>query len=49
MLPRERVMRMFAGGGLLFCTSHFVQDHCTMDELTFAFDAAHELSREVCG
>jgi len=44
----ERVMRMFAGGGLLFCTSHFVQDHCTMDELTFAFDAAHELSREVC-
>jgi uroporphyrinogen decarboxylase len=44
----ERVMRMFAGGGLLFCTSHFVQDHCSMEELTFAFDTAYELSREVC-
>ena len=48
MLSRERVMRMFAAGGLLFCTSHFGQDHCSMDELTFAFDAVYELSREVC-
>ena len=44
----ERVMRMFAGGGLLFCTSHFVQNHCTIEELTFAFDAVYELSRKVC-
>lgn len=44
----ERVMRMFAGGGLLFCTSHFVQDHCSIEELVFAFDAVYELSREVC-
>ena len=44
----ERVMRMFAGGGLLFCTSHFVQDHCSIEELIFAFDAVYELSREVC-
>ena len=41
----ERVMRMFADGGLLFCTTHYVQDHCTMDELEFAFDAAYELCR----
>jgi len=44
----ERVMRMFAGGGLLFCTSHFVQDHCSMDELIFAFDTVYEMSRAVC-
>jgi uroporphyrinogen decarboxylase len=44
----ERVMRMFADGGLLFCTSHFVQDHCTMEELRFGFDTAYELSRSVC-
>ncbi len=44
----ERVMRMFAGGGLLFCTTHFVQDHCTIDELVFAYDTAYDLSRRVC-
>ena len=43
----ERVMRLFADGGLLYCTSHFVQDHCTMDELIFAFDTIYELSREL--
>jgi uroporphyrinogen decarboxylase len=43
----ERVMRLFADGGLLFCTSHFVQDHCSMDELVFAFDTAYELCRAV--
>ena len=44
----ERVLRMFADGGLLFCTSHFVQAHCTIDELTFAYDTVYELSRKVC-
>jgi uroporphyrinogen decarboxylase len=44
----ERVMRMFSEGGLLFCTSHYVQAHCSMEELKFAFDAAYELSRSVC-
>ncbi len=43
-----RVMRLFADGGLLFCTTHFVQDHCTMDELELAFDTAYEMCREVC-
>ncbi len=41
-----RVLRQFADGGLLFCTSHFVQDHCTLDELVLAFDTAYRLSRE---
>lgn len=43
-----RVMRTFADGGLLFCTTHFVQAHCTMEELKIAFDTAYALCREVC-
>lgn len=43
----ERVIRTFANGGLLFCTTHFVQDHCTIDELTFAYDLVYRLVREV--
>jgi len=39
----RRVMGMFRDGGMLFCTSHFVQDHCSMDELTFAFDLVRDL------
>ena len=41
----DRVMQLFADGGLLFCTTHFVQDHCSIDELTFAFDRVYKLSR----
>ena len=42
----ERVVAMFRDGGLLFCTSHFVQDHCTIEELTFAYDLVYKLVRE---
>lgn len=42
----ERVIRMFADGGLLFCTTHFVQDHCTIEELTLAYDLVAELVRK---
>lgn len=42
----ERVIRMFADGGLLFCTTHFVQDHCSIEELTFAYDLVTELVRK---
>ena len=41
----ERVISMFADGGLLFCTTHFVQDHCTIEELTFAYDLVYDLVR----
>ena len=44
----ERVLTAFAGGGLIYCTSHFVQSHCTIEELTTAFDTVYELSRKVC-
>ncbi|MFC1717154.1 uroporphyrinogen decarboxylase family protein [Candidatus Poribacteria bacterium] len=43
----ERVLRIFADGGLLYCTSHYIQDHCTMEELTFAFDTIYRLTREL--
>ena len=39
----ERVITMFNDGGLIFCTTHFVQDHCSIDELVTAFDLVHEL------
>jgi len=42
----ERVVEMFEGGNMLFCTSHFVQDHCSIDELVFAYDLVHGLVRE---
>jgi uroporphyrinogen decarboxylase len=43
----ERVMRLFVNGGLLYCTSHYVQNHCTIEELTLAFDTVYELSRKL--
>lgn len=41
----ERVIGLFPDGGLLFCTSHFVQNHCTLEELTFAYDLVYDLVR----
>ena len=41
----RRVIGMFPDGGLLFCTTHFIQAHCSMDELTFAFDLIRDLVR----
>ena len=41
----ERILRMFADGGLIYCTSHFIQDHCTIEELTEAFDYIYDFIR----
>ena len=41
----ERVISLFKSRGLLYCTSHFVQDHCSIQELTFAYDLICELVR----
>lgn len=41
----ERILHAFRDRGLLLCTSHFVQDHCTIEELTFAYDLIHRLVR----
>jgi uroporphyrinogen decarboxylase len=42
----RRVLGMFGDGGLLYCTTHFIQAHCTMEELTFAYDTVYEVVRE---
>jgi len=42
----ERILGMFRDGGMLFCTSHYVQDHCTIEELVFAFDLIYETVRK---
>ena len=42
----RRITSQFRDGGMLLCTSHFVQDHCTMDELTFAYDLIYQIIRE---
>jgi uroporphyrinogen decarboxylase len=41
----ERILGMFKDGGLLYCTSHFIQNHCTIDELKFAYDTIYEFVR----
>lgn len=42
----ERVITMFKDGGLIFCTTHYVQDHCTVEELVTAYDLVYELVRK---
>jgi uroporphyrinogen decarboxylase len=39
----RRLVGLFRDGGLLLCTSHYVQDHCTIEELTYAYDLVREL------
>lgn len=34
----EQVIDRFQQRGMLLCTTHFVPDHCTIDELVYAFD-----------
>jgi uroporphyrinogen decarboxylase len=41
----ERILGLFADGGLLYCTSHFVMQHCSIEELTFAFDTIYKTVR----
>jgi uroporphyrinogen decarboxylase len=42
----ERVLTMFKDGGMLFCTTHFVQNHCSIEELVFAYDTVYEMVRK---
>jgi len=42
----ERILGMFKDGGLLFCTTHFVQNHCSMEELVFAYDLIYDTVRK---
>ncbi len=42
----RRVFRTLKGRRWICCTTHFVQNHCSMDDLTFAFDLIYRLARE---
>ena len=42
----EMVISRFSDRGLLLCTTHFVQNHCTIEELTMAYDLIYKLIRE---
>lgn len=42
----RRVFNNLKGQRWICCTSHFVQDHCTIDDLTYAYDLIYKLARE---
>lgn len=53
ILPREQleaeIRRVFAtlrGKRWICCTTHFVQNHCSIEDLTFAYDLIYRLARE---
>lgn len=53
LLPQEqleaeirRVFGLLKGKRWICCTTHFVQDHCTIEDLKFAYDLIYQLARE---
>jgi len=42
----RRVFKALKGKRWTCCTTHFVQKHCTMDDLTFAYELIYRLARE---
>ncbi|MBE6812201.1 MAG: hypothetical protein E7523_04900 [Ruminococcaceae bacterium] len=42
----RRVFGLLKGKRWICCTSHFVQKHCTMEDLIFAYDLIYKLARE---
>lgn len=41
----DRLIPQFREGGLILCTTHFVQDHCTIEELVQTYDWVIEMNR----
>ena len=53
ILPRDeleaeirRVFRLLKGKRWICCTTHYVQAHCSIEDLTFAYDLIYRLARE---
>lgn len=42
----RRVFKLLRGKRWICCTTHYVQKHCTVDELKFAYDLIYKLARE---
>ena len=54
LLPRNeleaeirRVFTTLQGKRWVCCTSHFVQDHCSIEDLEFAYDLIYRLARQI--
>jgi uroporphyrinogen decarboxylase len=41
-----RILNLFKDRGLLFCTTHSIQPHCSIEEFIFAYDFIYEYIRE---
>ena len=41
----RKVFGLLKGKRWMFCTTHYVQNHCSIDELVFAYDLATKLAR----
>ena len=53
LMPRDeleaeirRVFGLLKGKRWILCTTHFVQNHCTIEDLEFAYDLIYKLARE---
>lgn len=42
----RRVFRTLKGKRWVCCTTHFVQEHCSLEDLEFAYDLIYKLARE---
>ena len=42
----RRVFGLLRGKRWICCTTHFVQNHCTIEDLAFAYDLIYKLARE---
>ena len=42
----HRVFGLLRGKRWMCCTTHFVQNHCSIDDLAFAYDLIYQLARE---
>ena len=42
----RRVFGLLKGKRWVCCTTHFVQEHCTLEDLEFAYDLIYKLARE---
>ncbi len=43
----RRVFETLKGQRWICCTTHFVQNHCSIEDLTFAYDLIYKLAREI--
>jgi len=42
----RRIFSLLKGKRWICCTSHFVQKHCSVEDLTFAYELIYKLARE---